>query len=336
MSMSSNMEDKEIAHLQLLIRETPVEVELTERVMKRYEAMRSEAHVRHGSRRSMMWIAASILGLAVALASTGFVSPAMAASLKKIPGMTSIFQLAGDLGLRTADQQGLVTKLQASDTHAGITLRVPEVIFDGTRVSLGLERQFADPKQSPQDSLGNALSDWNVFINGEPLQSYAPSGTSIGRIGLPGQNDNTYILQFSDLNNQGGRALPAQFQLTLDMAVEGIEDRFVVTIPVETNTRDNVVVAPAITRTYDNIKITLEKVEFTSITTDLTTRIELPEGKTIAGSSLVHSLGYDIVDDKGNKLGLLNGNGWNATDGNVLIMDTRFEPVGAIPGVHHD
>ncbi|MNW49333.1 hypothetical protein D3C74_267450 [compost metagenome] len=37
-------------------------------------------------------------------------------------------------------------------------------------------------------------------------------------------------------------------------------------------------------------------------------------------------MSYELYDDKGKQLNFISNNGWSATDGNVLINDSRFEP----------
>jgi hypothetical protein len=253
----------------------------------------------------------------------------MAASLKQVPGMNSIFQLAGDLGLQTADEKGLLSKPNLSDTHDGLTLSVPEVMFDGTRVSIALERQTTD-KKFTNETVSSLINDVILTINGEEINSYAPANTSnsIDPYTIPGKNSNSTIIQFSDLRNQGGKPFPDKFNLTVSMPVSGIKQPFKIEIPVEKNTKNNLVFTPSLKRKYSNIDYTLEKVELTPITTSITTRIKLPTNSKI---SSLPFLEYEIYDDKGKQLKFISNNGWSATDGNVLITDSRFEPFTSLP-----
>ncbi|MBP1308100.1 hypothetical protein JOD82_001115 [Paenibacillus sp. 1182] len=334
MSTHLNPEDKEIEHLQKLIRNTPLQVDLIDRTMERYSTMKTRRYKRSNSRskrvRNTFLGTSAALVMAFALVvSTGFISPTMAASLKQIPGIDSIFQLAGDLGLQTADEKGLVSKPNLSDTHDGLTLSVPEVMFDGTRISIALERQTTD-KRFLNTELPLLLDDLILSINGEDIHSYAPANTSnsIDPYTIPGKNSNSTIIQFSDLRNQGGKPFPDKFNLTVSMPVSGIKQPFKIEIPVEKNTKNNFVFTPSLKRKYSNIDYTLEKVELTPITTSITTRIKLPTNSKI---SSLPFLEYEIYDDKGKQLKSISSNGWSATDGNVLITDSRFEPFTSLP-----
>ncbi|MFF2019902.1 DUF4179 domain-containing protein [Paenibacillus sp. NPDC058177] len=335
MNKPIDMDDQEIHHIKKLIRETSVEVDLTDRIMASYVQKEAKAtrysRVHQGWRRAMLSIA-SAFAIVIIVTGTGFISPTLAASIKQIPGMDSIFKLAGDLGLKTADEKGLVTALDAWDTHDGLTLRATAVAFDGTRVSIGLKREFLDHVQSGE-SLTAAVKDVKLSIGDKNIQTYSPKNTnSVGIFINAAQDQDTAILQFADLKNQGGEAFPDTFVLSLDFTVSGVQDPFKLTIPVAINTENNRVLNPAIQRKYEDLNLTLEKIEFTPITTNLTTRIELPEGmKIVELQSSQDSIGYDLFDETGKKIKLISGNGWSAENGNVLITDTRFEPFEFIP-----
>ncbi|KJD44793.1 DUF4179 domain-containing protein [Paenibacillus terrae] len=337
MNIPLKPEDKEIEHLQKLIRDTPLQVDLIDRTMERFEKVGTRRYKRSNIRpkrtRNTIIVTSIMLAMTFMLVvGTGFISPTMAASLKQIPGMNSIFQLAGDLGLQTADEKGLLSKPNLSDTHDGLTLSVPEVIFDGTRVSIALERKTSD-KRFLNTELPLLLDDLILSINGEEINSsYVPTNTSssIDSYTIPGKNSNSTIIQFSDLRNQGGKPFPDKFDLTISMPVSGIKQPFKIEIPVEKNTKKNLVFTPSLKREYKNIDYTLEKVELTPITTSITTRIKLPANSKIS-SSLPLFLSYEIYDDKGKQLNFISNNGWSATDGNVLINDSRFEPFLSLP-----
>ncbi|AJS60522.1 DUF4179 domain-containing protein [Paenibacillus sp. IHBB 10380] len=334
MNNRSELEDKEVNHLKKLIRETPISVDLVEQTMKEVESSHlrntrsNRTHRRSGWSRAMITVGSAAIVFTLVIGA-GFISPTLAASIKQIPGMDTIFRFAGDLGLRAVDEKGLLTIMDASVTHDGLTLNVPGVLFVGTRVSIGIERQTSEEKFL-EDTVQDIISTWDLSINGESTQSYAPKGHSLGSYTIPGKNENTTFLQLSDLHNQGGKVFPDQFELTLTITVSGISEPFKFNIPVVKNTKDNVVLTPAVTRTYENISLTLEKVEITPITTNITTLIKFPEH--MRSSSSQPRLGYAIYDDKGNELQQIDGNGSSPTGrGNAMLMDSRFEPFATIP-----
>ncbi|MGW8958213.1 DUF4179 domain-containing protein [Paenibacillus sp. NPDC055715] len=334
MNIPLKPEDKEIEHLQKLIRNTPIQVDLMDKTMERFEKVGTRRYKRSNTRpkrtRNTIIVTSAMLAMTFMLVvGTGFISPTMAASIRQIPGMNSIFQLAGDLGLQTADEKGLLSKPNLSDTHDGLTLSVPEVMFDGTRVSIALERQTTD-KRFLNETVSSLINDVTLTINGKEINSYAPANTSnsIDPYMIPGKNSNSTIIQFSDLRNQGGKSFPDKFNLTLSMPVSGIQQPFKISIPVEKNTKNNLVLMPSISRDYGDIHLKLEKIEFTPITTNITTRIVLPEHSKI---SSLPFLSYELFDEKGTSSKLIGASGWSATDDNVLVTDSQFEPFKSIP-----
>ncbi|OAB76994.1 DUF4179 domain-containing protein [Paenibacillus crassostreae] len=214
MKNHTDLEVNEIIKLKKLILETPVEVNLTDRIMERYDKNTMNTirvtHQRKGWRRALVVIAAAISIFTVVTA-TGFISPTLAASIKQIPGMDSIFQLAGDLGLKAADEKGLFTDPNASDTHNGLTVQATVVAFDGTRVSIGIKRKVSD-KDLFEKSLIESINGAVVSIKGQSFKSYSTTGGgNLTGVALkPSPDANAMILEFSDLRNQGGGSLPTK------------------------------------------------------------------------------------------------------------------------------
>ncbi|WP_230486296.1 DUF4179 domain-containing protein [Paenibacillus polymyxa] len=90
-----------------------------------------------------------------------------------------MFKLAGDLGLQTADQKGLATSSNLSVIHSGITLKVPQIIFDGTRLVVALEKSGGDSQhqtlypaiQTQGQPEEDILEKVDLFINGTSVNS---------------------------------------------------------------------------------------------------------------------------------------------------------------------
>lgn len=326
--------DSEINQLEELIRETSVEVNFTNRIMEQIEtrstkSFRSIKTRKKSGPNKIIIMMSTVVAAFVFMMGGSFISPTMAVSIKQIPGMASIFMLAGDFGLKTADEKGLVTKLSVGDTHNNLTLNVPVVMYDGTRVSIGLEHETSESEFSNKP-LGELISSVDLAIDGRPIQSFAPDNSnSIGIYQHPGKDRNSVILEFSDLRNQGGKLFPDEFNLNLMVTVDGIKDPFEIVIPVKKNIDDYLVMQPNISRKYENLNFTLEKFESTPITASITTRIDLPLNSKLTAPLL--TMGVDIIDDKGNKLKMLSGNGWNETDGNYLVSDYRYQPFESTP-----
>ncbi|OKP87231.1 DUF4179 domain-containing protein [Paenibacillus sp. P32E] len=332
MENRSRIGDDKLKHLGRMIRDTPADVDLVDRTMQRYAARnrtdQTAPAVKNGrTRRGRTAVGvAAVLLLCGSFIGMAFIPPTLAASIRQIPVLNSIFKLAGDLGLRTADDQGLVFTPNRSDTHDGLTLNVPEVLFDGVRVSIGLERQTTEERFLKRE-LGDLMSDIKLSINGEDLLAYGlqGGGSAPGIFSLKGKDEGSRIIQFSDIRGRGGRSLPDQFELLLSVTVDGVSEPYRITLPVEKKTVNNQIADP-IVRQHDGMIFTLDKVELTPITSLITTRIEVPERQKIRGK--LPLMGFEMVDDSGNLVKAVNGSmGFNATDGNVLTTDTMLEPL---------
>lgn len=335
MDTRSKQEDKELAQLERFIRETPIEVDLVNRTMNKYESKRNtkqtesfRTHMKMGQKLMMITVSAAMIFSLVFI--TSLISPTMAATLKDFPLLSSIFKFSDDLGLKNADEKGLSTKLHTSVTKDGFTLSVSEIVFDGTRVSIGIER-FQPEGEFSKGTLSDYISNYELFINGEPINSFAPSeSNSIGRFIHPGKDNDSAIIEFSDLSNQGGSPFPEQFNLTLSASITGIEEPLKIDIPIK-KVEDYLTIQPNISRDYENIRFTVEKIKITPITTNITTQIVMTDNSKFTLSPLAMAIGVDIFDEHGNKLKLINGNGWNATDGSNQIMDLRYPPFESVP-----
>ncbi|NQX49605.1 DUF4179 domain-containing protein [Paenibacillus tritici] len=332
----TKQEEAELERIGRMIRETPVRVDLEERIMSLANGGQPSGTKAEAPRltrtgrvlRKSTGIAAAVLLLFLLITSTEWISPTLAASIKQIPGMDSIFRLAGDLGLRNAGEQGLAAVPELSDTHDGLTLTVPEVLYDGIRVSLGIERHTGVEKFR-QGDISDLMTDIKLSINGEDINSYGPLGSggggSFGPFILRGKDTDSRIIQFTDLQNQGGRAFPDAFELTLTVGVQGIREPFVMKLPVVKKTYHNIIAEPII-RSSSGMTFSLETLELTPITTRITTRVENPADQPVQSGK--DYLGYDLVDDQGNVLREINGGtGWNAAGGNIMVAAALFEPL---------
>ncbi|MEB2298470.1 DUF4179 domain-containing protein [Lysinibacillus xylanilyticus] len=330
MNTRSKQEDKELDQIERLIRETPVEVDLVNRTMSKYEGSRNtkpseKFRTRKNLRQRVMMITASAAMIFSLIIVTGLISPTMAATMKEVPLLSSVFKFTRDLGLHAADEKGLSTKLNTSVTHEGVTLNVTEVVYDGTRVAIGIERHHKEGENS-KESLSDQMSNIEFLLNGEPLNHTNFSGV----FRQPSKDKNSAILEFSDLKNQGGSPFPKQFNLTLSTTIIGVSEPFKMDIPVS-DIGNYVNLQPNISRKYKNNQFTIEQIILTPITTSITTRIALLDKSTSV--DFREGIRIEVYDEQGRELKLIHGNGSRETNkGNSdLIMDLRVHPFETLP-----
>lgn len=330
MDTRSRLEVKELTQIERFIRETPVEVDLVNRTMNKYESSRDtkpskKFKTRKNLRPRVMMITVSAAMIFSLIIVTGLISPTMAATMKEVPLLSSVFKFTGDLGLYAADEKGLSTKLNISATHEGFTLNVTEVVYDGTRVAIGIERHDKEGENAKKN-LSEQISNIEFLLNGEPLNHTNFSSV----FEQPSKDKNSVILEFADLKNQGGSPFPKQFNLTLSATITGISEPFKMDIPVS-DIGNYVNLHPNISRKYKNNQFTIEQIMLTPITTSITTRIALLDKSTSV--DFREGISIEVYDEQGHELKLIHGNGRRETNkGNSdLIMDLRLHPFETLP-----
>ncbi|MEK4701578.1 DUF4179 domain-containing protein [Solibacillus sp. FSL R7-0668] len=324
--------DKELDQLELerLIRETPVEIDLVNRTMNKYDSSPSASHsvnvkASKTIRKRLFRITASVAMIFSLIIITGLISPTMAATMKEVPLLSSVFKFTRDLGLHAADEKELSTKLNKSVTHEGYTLNVTEVVYDGTRVAIGIEHLPKEGENS-KESLSDQISKIELLLNGKPLDHTNFSGI----VGQPSKDNNSAIFEFADLRNQGGKPFPKQFNLTLSATITGISEPFKMDIPVS-DIGNYVKLQPNISRKYKNNQFTIEQIMLTPITTSITTRIALLDKSTTVDSR--GGISIDVFDEQGHKLKISSGNRRRETNEGTsdLIEDLRLHPFETLP-----
>lgn len=265
------------------------------------------------------------------------VSPAMAESMKNIPLIGSIFKLAGDLGLRTADERGLAAKLDASVTHESVTLRIPQLVYDGTRLSLAVTREGGGFAAGIRDAkfTGNgkpeiypegAINSVDIYINGEAIYDFG-GGRKLNWGGkkTPDRNSAIYELTaFPTLDETP--ILPDEFQLNVEFRLEGISEPFAFELPIRKNA-DTLALSPLDTREWKGNKVTVEQIQFTPITTKVRLSV-LSSDK--AARLLRHHLIFEVWDDQGRELDHVSGVGVFKGE-NEMISEFLFDRFTDVP-----
>ncbi|HEY2494373.1 MAG TPA: DUF4179 domain-containing protein [Paenibacillus sp.] len=242
--------------------------------------------------------AAAVLGVGVI--GTGFVSPAMADALKKIPGIGSIYMGISDEKLQTAIDQGIATSPNLSVTHDGVTLKVTDLLYDGTVLKFAMEREGVESSSvlprydgSNDGVKGYIETDKLTFLaNGKEIKY---TGGSFGEVP---EKENTVHIEISK-----GLSLPDQFELTFQAKVTQIEEPFEFKIPVKID-NNMLVLKPNATETDGKFSYTVKQLEITPTTTRLIldSTGDVPTTPEQSGDYSATMVYYDIVDDQGNEI----------------------------------
>ncbi|WP_106767414.1 DUF4179 domain-containing protein [Paenibacillus faecalis] len=260
--------------------------------------------------------ATAIIGAGVI--GTGFVSPVMADALKKVPMIGMLFKDTSEQALQAAIDQGIVSEPNLSVTHDGITLTVADVLYDGTRLSIILERTGVDLKGTaspyikegthfigdPDDEFVKSrmipekdqekgyIETPTILVNGQKVES----GEAL--YGDQAILDNTYIIEYSkDLN------LPDQFDLTVQANVTGVKETFEFNVPVKVENK-SLVLQPNATKSDGQFTYTVKEMELSPVSTRLVldSKGPVPVSPEQTGDYSASMVYYEIVDDQGNVL----------------------------------
>ncbi|OMF26049.1 DUF4179 domain-containing protein [Paenibacillus sp. FSL H8-0259] len=291
---------------------------------------------KHRSKRSclsrVIISAASVAAGLGIIISLGFISPAMAETLKQLPFMESVFNLVGDAGLQKANKAGLTTNIQQSVTQDGTTITVSEQMYDGSRLSLVLTRAQADGgdkgKWLDLTRMGEEAGGINNIefrINGKSVNT--GNAMASGGTGAP---DSVIVTALSGVNLQ----LPEQFDLTMLVSINGIDQPFRFEFPVSKNTLGDLVLVPGEVKVHDHIHLRVTRLELSQTSTRLLTEVTGDPGADIKAIE-------EAIPDKYKQQGsfifwfeLWNGQGQEAVmvdgsssgNGHTISQSSVFEP----------
>ncbi|KHL95550.1 hypothetical protein QW71_12670 [Paenibacillus sp. IHB B 3415] len=289
-------------------------------------------------RRKHSWLyrviisAASVAAGLGIIISLGFISPAMAETLKQLPFMESVFNLVGDAGLQKANNAGLTTNIQQSVTQDGTTISVSEQMYDGSRLSVVLTRAQADGGQKGKwldlTRIGEETGGINNIefrVNGKSVNT--GNAMASGGTGAP---DSVIVTALSGVNLQ----LPEQFDLTMLVSINGIDQPFRFEFPVSKNTLGDLVIVPGEVKVHDHIHLRVTRLELSQTSTRLLTEITGDPGADIKAIQ-------EAIPDKYKQQGsfifwfeLWNGQGQEAVmvdgsssgNGHTISQSSVFEP----------
>ncbi|GIP10263.1 DUF4179 domain-containing protein [Paenibacillus macerans] len=276
---------------------------------------------RNFARRAVMACAAAVVLTAGVLAS-GFVSPAMAEALSRIPWVQNIFKFAGDMGLQNAAQQGLVNEVHFSDSHDDFTLTALQVVYDGTRASIALQLDKAGEPAALYSYLENGALKQLPKSQGyfKRLKARIDGAEAVTWDIGPGVDTSSAIITIIAVSDDQTRraVLPEQFDLSLEVTLTGVREPFRFNIPICKNTR-NLLLSPDAGKSFGNLSWKLQKLELSPISTRMSL---LSEYKAADGRVLY----FDLADDQGNIAGWIDVASERLPDGSRQF-DLLYEPL---------
>lgn len=301
------------------------------------EAERSRRRYRLSRRIQRLFIGAACLLLACGLVvGSGFMSPAMAESLRHIPLLDRLYEKFGDPGLAAAERNGMVAPESYTQTKAGRTVTVSNFMYDGARVSFAVKIHAEDRKLQDYEYGTFGVS---ADVNGED-GPYSFSSRGAERL------DDSTALKIIDMGHSGydGRtgkayAFPAEFELSLKVAIfplKGVDNGiYAFTVPIVKNTPSATVLASDEVKTYEGITYQVERLEITPATTHLVTLQGIPANMSeeLPQKLKEHrSLSAALFDENGREIKDLGSSGTTRIGDQDLFRGMQdFEPLSPLP-----
>lgn len=289
--------------------------------------------------------AAAVLGAGII--GSGFVSPVMAETLKQIPVVGSIFKDIDDKGLNAAEKKGLSTAPNQSITHDGVTLKVTDAYYDGSRLAFAIEREGIDNDKMMAEMIIEPIEyDPEVIV-----QQYAKVTMNQSERGLLGSAEvklpngknlesqmssfgdvegkkNTILYDYRNLSNI--ETLGNEFELSISVPVTQIDDPFEIKVPVKKVTEGIIKLDLNQTKGTQEFSYTITKLELTPATSRLILNEEgkVPSVKEKDGYG-TSEMFYEIVDDQGNAYS--SGGAFNLPSTTHPMVDKDFSPFPQTP-----
>ncbi|MET3938854.1 hypothetical protein ABIC22_001666 [Paenibacillus sp. PvP094] len=254
-------------------------------------------------------VAAGVLGVTVF--ASGFVSPAMADSLRSIPLVGSLFSsIEADMGLRTAGNEGLTNPVNSSFAYQDVKFKVLETVYDGTRAAFLVHVTAPNLNQGMYDNgkdivkLSSGVDNVSLDVNG-----FSPDGGLFYSSAGANEPDTLLFEQVIPTDHKG--EFPDQFDAKVKLTLQGLDHEFELTVPFTKSTTDTYKVQPDTIMENDLFTATVTKAEVTPITTRLTAAIGLNGKETLTAKEKeqLQDIRFAIYDDQGRQLTALSGEG---------------------------
>ncbi|WP_025717193.1 DUF5643 domain-containing protein [Paenibacillus sp. 1-18] len=227
-------------------------------------------------------------------------------------------------------------------TQDGVTLKLSDVFYDGTRLSFSIEREGKnlpegvmslylpiDAKASKslkkymvpeKDQKKGYVKSPEVLIDGKKLKSFLEFGEKVSQ-------KNTVKAEYNQLGS-----LPDDFEMTVQVGVTRISKPFEFKVPVKKDS-SAVSVKPNTTQKSGSFSYTVKQLDITSHTTRLVLDSEgqVPASSQQTGKYAPSMMYYDIVDDQGKTLQQRKVGFYNSKPKTKYHIDELYSAIGSRP-----
>ncbi|WP_050182878.1 DUF4179 domain-containing protein [Domibacillus robiginosus] len=270
--------------------------------------------------------AAGLLG--VSIFASGFVSPAMADSIKQIPLVGSIFSsIEADLGLQSAGDLELTSNVNSHVSYQDIQFKVTETVYDGTRAAFVVNVSAPSLKEGMLDTgegqveLSNSIDSLVAEINGQRSdEADAPvQGVSYWSAGEANPN----MLVF-EMTSEAENPLPETFNAAVYVRLTGVDHEFKLDVPLQKSVKNVISLQKPNSESNGEMIFSVSELSLTPVTIRIRFTLGMDKNEKLTkeeSNQLLYSK-VAVFDDKGNLLPGLSGEA--EADGKTITWDYRF------------
>lgn len=247
-------------------------------------------------------LSAAVLGFGVFIGSAS-ISPVVAKVASNIPIIGTFFNDSLDEGLVIAGKMGLTQMVNQSSKDSGITLTINEIFYDGTRLTFGFT-------QESLFAIGQ-LERPTIEVNGKEINfSSSFSGGFVTPQKYKGIMDITPTEE-----------LPEELDMKIRFDAVGlIPGEWKFNFPVK-QSNEVTVIRPQEAKKIEGAEVKISSLKIGPAGTDLRVEVLKNEGNNNLDA---HSLNFYVIDDYGNVLDTVTGNGSGETVNGKEITKLQF------------
>ncbi|MBM7702805.1 DUF4179 domain-containing protein [Metabacillus iocasae] len=241
------------------------------------------------------WVSSTVAAglLLTSMLGAGFLSPALAQTLTKVPVIGSIYLELYDIAGKEIEQKQLANSIEEEDTKNGITMKVKEAVYDGNRLVVTVEYTGSDGLLiGEKGEIHQGLR--YITINGNEPE------LAIGGASSDSVDEHTVIESHQYTMEQLD-----QFGDKIDIAVRGEnifgqKGTWEVAFPLEKRSDQRVVVQPneRVETKDKQYAMTVKQIAFMTLGTRIDLGIDYPTEQD--KNDTWPMFRYEVIDDKGN------------------------------------
>ncbi len=213
--------------------------------------------------RKVVYMSSAVAASVMIVLASGYVSSALAQTLKQVPLLESVFRLAKGWGLQTADERGLSIQVGQRVERKGIAVTLSELVYDESQLSIGVVQHAPGGIKE--------IYDLEVYVDGKQIEYPFSSN----QMDVEKSKDKATAIY-----TRASVGLPDQFELKLKMFLDGYGIPWEFTVPVRKSAAGSKVVTSEVSQSLGELTTTVRKVVLTPTETSIEVELAAPREQT--------------------------------------------------------